>query len=289
MDPVKGKVSIVLPTYNGAKFLRGALESCLKQTHRDLELIVVDDCSTDATPEIVRSFADPRVRYMRNAVNQRLPRSLNVGFRQAGGDYLTWTSDDNEYEPTAIQRMLECLRDAPGVDFVYADYWALDERTGKKELTRFPDRLDLSKKNEVGACFLYTRRVYEKVGEYNPHLEMVEDYDYWVRVWKNFKTVHCGEPLYLYRYHAQSLTTTRAQSQDLFDVILKTRNGFLPLTRLGWTGAYFFHNVRVSEKSGEEKRMIIAQTWERVRGISLPFYVLFSCLVFVYSFRIRKK
>ena len=261
------KVSIVLPTYNGAKFLRGAIGSCLAQTHRDLELILVDDCSTDATPDILRSYTDARVRVLRNKVNQRLPRSLNIGFKAATGDYLTWTSDDNEYAPDAIEKMLQRLKDSQA-DLVYADYWALDEVTGKKEQVRLPDQLSPSRKNEVGGCFLYTRRVYEEIGEYNPYLEMVEDYDYWIRVWKRFKTAHCAEPLYLYRFHAQSLTTTRAYAQDLFDVILKFRNGFLPLSKLGWSGAYYFQNVERSDKSPAEKRKIVSHTWKIVWGIS---------------------
>ena len=282
------KVSIVLPVYNGAKFLRGSIQSCLSQMHGDLELIIVDDCSTDATSDIVRSFEDKRIVYVRNETNQRLPRSLNIGFKRATGEYLTWTSDDNEYEPQAIARMLECLTRGAGAELVYADYWALDEGTGKKSLTCLPDTLDLRQKNQVGGCFLYTRRAYEAVGDYNPFLEMVEDYDYWIRVWKKFKTVHCAEPLYLYRYHAQSLTITRAQQQDLFDVILKVRNGYLPFSKLGWTGAYFFHNVMRSDKSAEEKQKIISHTWRTVRGISPVFYACFSVLVFLYSFRIKK-
>ena len=96
------KVSIVLPTYNGARYLKSSVESCLNQTHKNIELVIVDDCSTDETPDIVRSYNDPRIRYVRNETNQRLPRSLNIGFALATGDYLTWTSDDNEFLPHSI-------------------------------------------------------------------------------------------------------------------------------------------------------------------------------------------
>ena len=112
------KVSIVLPTYNGAsKYLRQAIESCLNQTYRDIELIVVDDCSTDSTPDVVRSFNDPRIRYVRNETNQRLPRSLNIGFALTTGEYLTWTSDDNEFLPEAVDVMLDFLTRNKDIDF----------------------------------------------------------------------------------------------------------------------------------------------------------------------------
>lgn len=96
------KVSIVLPTYNGARYLRQSIDSCLGQTYRNLELIVVDDASTDTTPEIIRSYQDPRIRVIRHEKSKMLPESLNTGFRAVSGDYLTWTSDDNYYVPEAI-------------------------------------------------------------------------------------------------------------------------------------------------------------------------------------------
>lgn len=282
------KVSIILPTHNGAKYLRGAIESCLAQTHQNIELILVDDRSTDATPQILSSYKDPRVRIIRNQTNQRLPRSLNIGFKEATGDLLTWTSDDNEYFPDAIERMLHTLQKEPDVDFVYADYLALDESTGKKELVKAPDTLKLNVKNEVGGCFLYTRKVYEALGGYDPYYEMTEDYDYWMRIWKRFRTRRCPGPLYLYRYHAQSLTTTRHFNQDLFTEILKYRNGFTSASKLGWTAAYYFYNVDRSGMTKEEKKALVRHTHDTVAGLSRPFYVLFSLLAFFYSFRVKK-
>ena len=66
MENLYPKVSIILPTYNGSRYLRKSIESCLNQTFKNIELIIIDDCSTDATPEIVRAFKDSRIRYVRN-------------------------------------------------------------------------------------------------------------------------------------------------------------------------------------------------------------------------------
>ncbi len=282
------KVSIVLPTYNGAKFLRGSIESCLNQTHRDLELILVDDCSTDSTPAIMSEYAqkDARVKVIRNKANQRLPRSLNIGFAACTGDILTWTSDDNEYTPESLEKMLAVFKQQPKVDFVYADYWAVYEEEGRKEHIQTSHE-SLAQKNNIGACYLYTRRVYEKLGDYNPNLEMVEDYDYWMRVFKHFKMARLAEPVYLYRFHGGSLTTTRKFNQDLFDVILKFRNGYLPASKLGWTGAYYFRNVEGSSMTREEKDKLLKQTLSKIKGLSLPFYVFFKTISFMYSQRIK--
>jgi len=103
-------VSIVLPTYKRAHVLPSAISSVLNQTHANLELIVVDDNSPDETRDVVASFSDPRIRYVRNDPNLKLPRTLNRGFSLSRGDYLTWTSDDNLYAPTAIERMVDVIR-----------------------------------------------------------------------------------------------------------------------------------------------------------------------------------
>src|SRR5262245_43666619 len=105
-------VSIVLPTYNGSRFIQKSIESCLHQTYRRIELIIVNDCSTDETPAIIEEYAkgDSRVRIIHNATNQKLPLSLNIGFAAAKGEYFTWTSDDNYYAPNAIEKMVDVLQ-----------------------------------------------------------------------------------------------------------------------------------------------------------------------------------
>ena len=98
--------SIVLPTYNGEEFLSNSIESVINQTFQDWELIIVNDCSTDNSLSIAEEYfkKDNRIRIINNAENKKLPESLNIGFREAKGDYFTWTSDDNEYYPNAIEK-----------------------------------------------------------------------------------------------------------------------------------------------------------------------------------------
>ena len=266
------KVSIVLPVYNGSRFLRGAIDSCLSQTHRDLEVIVVDDCSTDETPQIVKSYSDPRLVYVRNETNQRLPRSLNIGFNRAKGDYLTWTSDDNEYMPEAIEKMLKVLKSKPEADFVCADYWAWNEATGLKKKVEIPEPLDLKNKCQVGGCFLYTRRVWREIGGYEPRYEMVEDYDYWMRISKRYPMARLAEPVYLYRYHSGSLTTRRSYIQEIWDRILRYRNGYIRWTDLGWSVLFNLENIQKLEEPAEVKERLVTQTWARAWKLSVVFY-----------------
>ncbi len=201
------KVSVVLPTYNGEKYLAQSIQSVLSQTYQNLELIIVDDCSTDGTPEVIRRFAeqDSRIQVIRNAENQKLPQSLNIGFRQAAGGYLTWTSDDNFYEEHALEVMVQTLDQNPDCGMVYCDMTCVFE-DGIKVSRPALDIEQFYVDDVVGACFLYRKQVLETVGEYDPDMALVEDYDYWLRIRQQYEIIHIPQCLYQYRYHSGSLT-----------------------------------------------------------------------------------
>ena len=124
------KVSIVLPTYNGQDFISESIESIIRQTYTDWELIIVNDCSTDDTQQIIDKYIlmDKRIRTIKNCVNKKLPESLNIGFRNANGELLTWTSDDNIYLPDALSEMVKFLDNNPDSYMVCAAMQVIDEK-----------------------------------------------------------------------------------------------------------------------------------------------------------------
>ena len=208
-------ISIVLPTYNGSRYIQYAVDSILKQTYTDIELIIVDDCSTDDTGAIVDEMAkkSKRIRIIHNEINKKLPASLNIGFENAHGDYFTWTSDDNLYKSNALEIMLRSLKENPDTDIVYAMYDKIDSEgnliaasasQGNKEKNNYIH-------NWVGACFLYKREVHTQLHGYDENLFLVEDYDFWLRAARYFNYQKINQSLYQYRVHANSLTSTRNQ------------------------------------------------------------------------------
>ena len=230
---MSGLVSIVLPTYTRAQLLRHAIRSVLAQTYRDFELIVVDDNSKDDTPDVMREFADPRIRYVRNEQNLKLPGALNKGFALARGRFLTWTSDDNLYAPAAIERMVAQLA-AGGCDLVFADYYDFarhDESTGaplEPRPIRLPGVPRFEERNSVGACFLYTRAVYERIGDYDTELFLVEDYDYFIRIQQaGFAIRHIAEPLYYFSRHDDALFCTRFAEVQAAGILVRYKNDLL--------------------------------------------------------------
>ncbi len=202
-------VSIVLPVYNGARYLAESLASVIAQTYPHWELICVDDCSTDETPAILADWAarDSRIHVIRHTSNKRLPGALNTGFAAAHGELLTWTSDDNHYRPRALAVFVQQLTSEPTTDFVYSDYALLDEDGQSTGVVSAPPPDELMADKGALPCFLYRRGVYQRVGDYATDLFLAEDYDYWLRVIAagcQLRPVH--ETLYEYRRHARSLT-----------------------------------------------------------------------------------
>ncbi len=223
------KVSIVLPTHNGSRYLRQSIDSCLNQTYPNIELIVVDDGSADETSAILQSYDDPRLIVLRHETNRGLPATLNTGFAHATGQYLTWTSDDNYYAPEAIQALVMFLEQHPGVDFVYSDYWEIDDQgTVLREVHVNPPE-SLRQGNCVGPSFLYWRVVYECIGDHNLEARLVEDYEYWLRVAREFRLEPYHQSLYYYRLHSRSLTAERGWYPA-------ARAAARIRKRLGWVG-----------------------------------------------------
>ena len=205
-------ISVVLPTLNRAALLPESIESVLKQTERNLELIVVDDGSSDSTGEIIERYAqqDRRITWIRQQ-NLGLPKGLNNGFRLARGEFFTWTSDDNRYFPDACSIMSRALLADPEVGFVFADM--VRRRPAGLVYHPYPRPERIWEYNKFGGAFMYRRTIAELVGEYDPHMSMVEDYDYFLRLSQCADVRHLPYIMYEYREHEDSLTNRQRAGQ----------------------------------------------------------------------------
>lgn len=208
--PELGLVSIVLTTLNAARFLRESIDSCLGQTYSHFELIVVDGNSTDATPDIVAAYSDPRIQLIHQANNAgKLPGALNLGLSHVRGQYLTWMQADSIYHPRAIEIMVSHLAAHPEIGQVYADFWQIDEAGTVQKIIKPREREEFltAKGDPAGVCFLIRRQVRETVGIHDVTTYPTHDSDYRWRIAMHFPSLHIHQPLYYWRLHTQSLTS----------------------------------------------------------------------------------
>ncbi|PIN99004.1 MAG: glycosyltransferase [Candidatus Diapherotrites archaeon CG10_big_fil_rev_8_21_14_0_10_31_34] len=225
----KEKVSIVLPTYNLAKYsdyLKQSINSCLNQTHKNIELIIVDDGSTDNTQQIVSEFNDKRIKFIQHKKNLGLPKALNTGFSNATGDFFSWTSDDNFYSFNAIAKMLFFLKEN-NCEFVFTDLFEINTEKNSHGIVKYSDQPDLSKGNSIGGCFLYSKKVKETIGEYDSETILAEDFDFWIRISKKFSLRHLAEPLYSFRIHKTSLYYSRKFEVNVIDFLLRLKHNLI--------------------------------------------------------------
>lgn len=187
------KVSIILPTYNGARFISGAIHSVLNQDFSDWELIVVDDGSTDDTEHIVSGYAsrDPRVAYARNGRNMGIQKSLNNGLGRARGEYIARIDDDDRWvDQSKLSRQVAFLDAHADCVLVGTGAIVIDEKG--TELFRF---LNTQTDRDIRArllgknCFTHSSVLFRKsaamqAGGYNESRDAlhVEDYDLWLKL-----------------------------------------------------------------------------------------------------------
>ncbi len=266
-------LSVILPTYNGMRFLSESIDSILAQTFADFELIIINDCSTDKTADILKDYAkkDNRIRIITNAVNKKLPASLNIGFAQAKGDFFTWTSDDNRYLPNAFEVMINAFQSHPETDFVYADMQIIDEQGNAKKTIRLKTPKSLYNGCCIGACFLYRRTCYDTLGGYNENLFCAEDYEYWMRLYTaGIHFMKLNDCLYKYRDNSSSLTATKQQQvqQKTLEVKLAYWSQW-HLSSYTKTVSLFKQFKRLKDKTSKDKILTVSPLWGRL------FYGLF--------------
>lgn len=241
MPDLNPLISVLLPVYNGEKYISESLMSCMNQTYDNIEIIIVNDCSTDDTSKIIEKYAemDSRIKIVNNFKNKQLPASLNIAHSEAKGDFITWTSDDNIYHKDAVSKMYEKLIGSES-DIVYCEYLIIDDSGSIVNQSHLKNIEHLLFHGVVGACFLYRKEVFIRNSGYNENLVLIEDYDFWLCALKHSSYSKIEIPgYYLYRYHKNSLTIRMKTNQDL-------KNKFIRNLEKMYTS--FFDDPKIKDK-----------------------------------------
>ena len=214
----KTLVSIILPVFNGEKFIAESIESCLSQTYKNIEIIIVDDCSKDSSFAIASHYSklDERIKLFSNSENRKLPYSLNKGHDCSTGDLITWTSHDNIYESDAIEILMNEII-LKKCDIAYSNVRKIDESGKVLSNVNFLTPTDLIFGNQIGSCFLYRREVFSKLCGYNTNFFLVEDYDFWLRALLFFSFSKIDKALYRYRKHSETLTSNIYKDRQFYE------------------------------------------------------------------------
>ena len=229
------RVSIVIPVYNREKYLGIAVDSVLRQTYQDWELIISDDGSIDGTLDIARQFAleDDRIRVL-TAEHKGEAYTLIAGFEAAQGEFVCQLDSDDLLEPPALELTVKALDEHPDWGMVYTDYRDIDEQG---QLGRVGWRCSIPYSSQAILTAFMTfhfrlirKSIYQQVGGHDPSFDMIEDYELCLRLSEVTEIGKVHEFLYQYRQHPESVTS--ANRLEMILLMEKASNLALKRRRL---------------------------------------------------------
>ena len=196
-------VSVIIPVFNCERYLDGALESIYNETYRPLEVVVVDDGSTDRSAEVARSYP---VRLL-GMPHSGIPQTRNAGLDAATGELITFLDADDVWMPGSLGRRVDRLLERPELDAVIGLMEVFIE-PGVERPPWFRAAWQAEPQNTIMAGWLIRRRVFERVGGFNPAYETGEDTD-WLARFKDARLSYERMPEVVMRYRFHSTNTTR--------------------------------------------------------------------------------
>ena len=228
----KPLVSIIIATYNRGKSINKAIESVLNQTYKDIEIIVIDDGSTDETPKIVSEISktDSRIRIVTNKINLGLVKTLNRGISNAHGKYIARLDDDDFWcNPQKLEKQVAFLENNPDYVLVGGGVIRVDEQG--KEIIRFtlPEsdediRQKILQDNTFAhSTVVFKKEAWEKAGGYNETLIFSEDWDLWLRFGKFGKFYNFPEYFIYYLQGEQNISNLNIRQNLKFSIKLRKK------------------------------------------------------------------
>jgi glycosyltransferase involved in cell wall biosynthesis len=221
-------VSVIIPTFNRASYLQRSIQSVLNQTFQHIEIIVVDDASTDNTEEIVSQIRDSRISYLKHTTNRGGSAARNTGIQAAKGKFIAFQDSDDEWLSEKLGKQIEILTDSPPkVGVVYTG--ALRFKAGKKEYIP-PSRIhvkegnihrELLKENFVTTqAAVVKRECFQKAGLFDETLPRLQDWDLFLRIAKHFEFRYIPEALVHSFFTQDSISAKPKSLIEAFEIIL---------------------------------------------------------------------
>lgn len=210
-------VSVIIPTYNREHLIGRSIRSVLNQTYKEFEVIVVDDGSTDNTMNVVSSFNDPRIRYIRHENNLGGAIARNTGITASRGEYIAFQDSDDEWLSEKLEKQMQIFNTAPGdVNIVYSAFIRVTDCSA----LFIPPNIVAKKDGYILAqllkgSFISTQTVilkkecFEKVGLFDNNLPRLQDWELFIRISKCFKFGYLSEPLVIAYVQKDSISSNK--------------------------------------------------------------------------------
>ena len=212
------KVSVIIPIFNGEKYLEAAIDSILKQTFNNYELLLIDDGSTDKTLKIISTYKDKRIRLLKNDHNMGLAVTRNRGIDESKGEYIAWLDCDDISLPTRLEKQVTVLDENP--DIGLCGTWVKTIGGESGSIWKYPVEPDFLRSTMIFYNPLATSSIMLKkkfLIEHNLRFDLLfppaEDYDLWERLSNICKITNVPKVLTLHRTHSAQISCLMAEKQ----------------------------------------------------------------------------
>lgn len=217
-------ISVVIPTYNRARYLPEAIQSVLNQTYRDFEIIVVDDGSTDDTQSILQAWIGQGLIRYHYQDNAGVSAARNTGVELAQGRLIAFLDSDDLFMPAKLEKQVAIFEQTPDLGFVHCSFMKFNDQgqhLGERNTSRFQGRVYPRMLHEWSVlmatpCMLMRKDVLEEVGGYDEHMTWAEDLDLWRRIARHYPIDLVPEVLVKVRVHDASASQQRAKAVPHF-------------------------------------------------------------------------
>jgi glycosyltransferase involved in cell wall biosynthesis len=222
-------VSVIIPTYNRAALVKRAICSVLEQSFSDLEVLVIDDASTDDTADVVAGIRDSRVRYLLQTQNSGGGAARNAGLAAAIGDFIAFQDSDNEWLPNKLNKQMALFISSPDqLDVVYSGFWKVKDH----RKSYFPYHHIKQREGDIHQALLWgnfidtsailvKKECLVQVGGFDERLPRFQDWELCLRLSKLFSFGFIDEPLHLAHFQQHSISTNREAALQALLVILE--------------------------------------------------------------------
>jgi len=228
---MRSNISVVIPSYNSAAYLADAIDSALNQTLAPLEVIVVNDGSTDETAQLLERYRG-RINPI-SQENRGLSAARNRGIAAAQGDLIAFLDADDIWLPEKMEKQLGCLEEHPQAALVHSQLYYWDTQTGERTIQRHRGRHEYTgrcyhrlffQNGVIPSTMIVRRECLAKVGGFDEEIRRptCQDYDLCLRIARHYEFGFVDEPLILYRQHASS-STKRQVAENLADNVFVVR------------------------------------------------------------------
>lgn len=199
---MKSKVSIIIPCYNNKNTIYQTVESVYNQTHKNIEIIVIDDGSEEDIENEINFFNTNDNFYYEKIKNSGVSFARNLGVKKASGDFLLFLDADDLIDSTYIEKCLSSYENDNNLKIVYSEARFFDAEESKWDIPKYDGLKRLLIGNCIPVCAIIKKEDFEKANGFDTNLDFYEDWDLWISILKNGGTVHqIKEELFFYRKH----------------------------------------------------------------------------------------